>query len=123
MEEPLSSPQTAGCRIRFWGVRGSIPAPGESTIEYGGNTACVEVRADGELIILDAGTGIRPLGLALEKEFNEKPINLTLLISHTHWDHIQGFPFFAPAYDKKNLVRILGYEGARSGLASTLAGQ
>ena len=82
-----------------------------------------EVRADGELIILDAGSGIRPLGQALAAEFKDEPLNITLLISHTHWDHIQGFPFFLPAYDSKNHVRILGYEGARDGLAATLAGQ
>ena len=109
--------------VRFWGVRGSIPTPGPTTVHFGGNTSCVEVRADGELIILDAGSGIRPLGHALADEYGTEPINLTLLVSHTHWDHIQGFPFFLPAYNPKNQVRILGYEGARAGLAATLAGQ
>lgn len=111
------------CRIKFWGVRGSVPTPGPSTVFYGGNTSCVEVRADGELIVLDAGTGIRPLGLALAEEFDGQPIELTLLITHTHWDHIQGFPFFQPAYEAKNKLRILGFEGAKAGLATTLAGQ
>jgi phosphoribosyl 1,2-cyclic phosphodiesterase len=83
----------------------------------------VEVRADGEIIILDAGTGIRGLGLDLEKEFGAQTIKLTLLITHTHWDHIQGLPFFPPAYNSKNLIRILGYEGARAGLGAILAGQ
>ncbi|HTC77833.1 MAG TPA: response regulator, partial [Terriglobales bacterium] len=78
-------------RLRFWGVRGSIPTPGPATVEYGGNTSCVEVRADGEIIILDAGSGIRRLGLALAGEFKDQSLNLTLLITHTHWDHIQGF--------------------------------
>jgi phosphoribosyl 1,2-cyclic phosphodiesterase len=73
--------------------------------------------------VLDAGTGIRPLGLSLTEEFKQKALNITLLITHTHWDHIQGFPFFKPAYDPRNQVRILGYEGARASLASTLAGQ
>ncbi len=109
--------------LKFWGVRGSIPSPGPATVFFGGNTSCIEVRADGELIILDAGTGIRALGQALQKEFAEESISLTLLITHTHWDHIQGFPFFLPAYNPKNRVRILGYEGARAGLAATLAGQ
>ena len=117
---PAASPV---CQLTFWGVRGSIPSPGPDTVLTGGNTSCVEVRADGEIIILDAGTGIRALGLALAAEFGDQPIDLTLLISHTHWDHIQGFPFFLPAYEARNKVSILGYEGARIGLATTLAGQ
>lgn len=110
-------------RIKFWGVRGSIPTPGPATVQYGGNTSCVEVRADGEIIILDAGSGIRRLGLSLAEEFKDQPIDLTLLITHTHWDHIQGFPFFVPAYSPQNRLRILGYEGARKGLHSTLTSQ
>ena len=110
-------------RIKLWGVRGSLPVPGSGTNRYGGNTSCVEVRADGEIIVLDAGTGIRGLGLALEKELGPGTIKLTLLITHTHWDHIQGLPFFPPAYNSKNLIRILGYEGARAGLSTTLAVQ
>jgi phosphoribosyl 1,2-cyclic phosphodiesterase/ActR/RegA family two-component response regulator len=121
-----TSPEELGSvppRIKFWGVRGSLPVPGPATIRYGGNTSCVEVRADGEIIVLDAGTGIRALGLALERELGPETIKLTLLITHTHWDHIQGLPFFAPAYNSKNLIRILGYEGARAGLGAILAGQ
>ncbi len=110
-------------RIRFWGVRGSIPAPGESTSFFGGNTSCVELRANGEHIICDAGSGIRPLGLALAAEADGRPLNLTLLVTHAHWDHIQGFPFFVPAYDPESRVRILGYEGASEGLRTMLAGQ
>ena len=110
-------------RIKFWGVRGSIPVPGPSTIGYGGNTTCVEIRTNGDIIILDAGSGIRELGLDLEKEFGSAPINLTLLLTHTHWDHIQGLPFFLPAYKAKNSIRVLGYEGARAGLATILAAQ
>jgi phosphoribosyl 1,2-cyclic phosphodiesterase/CheY-like chemotaxis protein len=123
--DPKSVPerQSVPARIRLWGVRGSIPVPGKSTVRYGGNTSCVEVRADGEIIILDAGSGIRLLGLALDKEFGPRSMRLTLLISHTHWDHIQGLPFFSPAYDQKNLIRVLGYEGARAGLAKILASQ
>jgi phosphoribosyl 1,2-cyclic phosphodiesterase/ActR/RegA family two-component response regulator len=123
--EPKSVPEGewVPARIRLWGVRGSIPVPGRGTVRYGGNTSCVEVRADGEIIILDAGSGIRLLGLALDKEFGPRSMKLTILISHTHWDHIQGLPFFSPAYNQKNLIRVLGYEGARAGLAKILASQ
>ena len=99
-------------RIKFWGTRGSIAVPGPETLRYGGNTACVELRADGEIIVLDAGSGIRPLGIALDREFQARPIRLALLITHAHWDHIQGFPFFKPAYDSKNEIRIFGFDGA-----------
>jgi len=122
----MTSPEELGSvppRIKLWGVRGSLPVPGPATVRYGGNTSCVEVRADGEIIVLDAGTGIRALGLASEKELGPQTIKLTLLITHTHWDHIQGLPFFSPAYNSKNLIQILGYEGARAGLGAILAGQ
>ena len=124
-EMPPAIPAASGCgaRVKFWGVRGSIPAPGNATSFFGGNTSCVELRADGEHIICDAGSGIRPLGLALAAEASGKPLNLTLLITHAHWDHIQGFPFFVPAYDPNTRLRILGYEGATEGLRTTLAGQ
>ncbi|HOX55283.1 MAG TPA: MBL fold metallo-hydrolase [Candidatus Paceibacterota bacterium] len=110
-------------RVTFWGVRGSIPTPGPSTVHYGGNTSCVEVRADGQIIILDAGTGMRLLGRHLAAEFDTQPLELTLLLTHTHWDHIQGLPFFQPVYKPQNHLRILGYEGARHGLDVVLAGQ
>jgi len=109
--------------LRFWGVRGSIPTPGHATLQFGGNTSCIEVRADGQLIILDAGTGIRELGASLNREFDGVPLSLSLLLSHTHWDHIQGFPFFDPAYDLKNRIRIIGCEGAREGLLAALSSQ
>jgi len=110
-------------RLKFWGVRGSIPTPGPGTVRYGGNTSCVEVRAGGEIIILDAGTGLRSLGRELVSEFQDQPLNLTLLLSHTHWDHIQGLPFFQPIYQPRCRLRILGFEGARSGLVNVLSGQ
>jgi len=120
---PSAGDDSQLARIKIWGVRGSIPIPGKSTVRYGGNTSCVEVRADGEIIVLDAGSGIRLLGLALDKEFGSRSMKLTLLITHTHWDHIQGLPFFSPAYSQKNLIRVFGYEGARAGLATILASQ
>jgi phosphoribosyl 1,2-cyclic phosphodiesterase/ActR/RegA family two-component response regulator len=119
-EEP-NLPIDGATRVRFWGVRGSIASPGPDTVYYGGNTSCVEVRADGELIILDAGTGLRGLGQELKREFQDKPMRLTMLVTHTHWDHIQGFPFFAPAYDPANRMRILAFEGPRKGLEATLS--
>ena len=124
-DAPAAIPRAseAGAVLKFWGVRGSIPAPGDATSFFGGNTSCVELRADGEHIICDAGSGIRPLGLALAAEAEGKPLSLTLLITHSHWDHIQGFPFFVPAYDSESHLRILGYEGASEGLRTTLAGQ
>jgi phosphoribosyl 1,2-cyclic phosphodiesterase len=94
-------------RVKFWGVRGSIACPGPSTLKYGGNTACVEVRlANNELVIIDCGTGIRQLGAGLMKE--KKPVNATILLSHGHMDHVYGFPFFGPAYMKTNHFVVKG---------------
>ena len=95
-------------KIKFWGVRGSYPVPGVGTNKYGGNTSCLEVRLDnGELIILDAGTGIRPLGKALiQNGFGQGKGHANILFTHTHWDHIQGFPHFKPAYVEGNEFTI-----------------
>lgn len=110
-------------QVKFWGVRGSIPSPGPDTVNFGGNTSCVEFRAGDEIIILDAGTGLRGLGRALAEEFGCQPLNLTLLLTHTHWDHIQGLPFFQPVYQPQCRLRIFGYEGARKSLVNVLSGQ
>lgn len=120
---PRAASWTEGLRLKFWGVRGSIPTPGPATVEYGGNTSCVEVRAAAQIIILDAGTGLRPLGGQLLAEFGDQPLELTLLLTHTHWDHIQGLPFFPLVYRPQNQLRILGYEGARPGLDAVLTSQ
>jgi phosphoribosyl 1,2-cyclic phosphodiesterase len=109
--------------LRFWGVRGSIPAPGPETAHYGGNTSCIELRLGNEVLILDAGSGIRRLGLSLAGEREAKPLQTTLLISHTHWDHIQGLPFFRPAYDRESQMRILGAAGTRERLQTALVRQ
>ena len=93
-------------RVKFWGVRGSLPVPGRKTERYGGNTSCVEVRSDaGTRIVVDAGTGIRKLGKELVAE-DAGTSEVHLLISHTHWDHIQGLPFFSPLYQKGNQLCV-----------------
>lgn len=109
--------------IRFRGVRGSIPSPGKETARYGGNTSCVELRCNGHLLILDAGSGIRALGNELLAESGDQPIRADILISHTHWDHIQGFPFFAPAYSDRNRIRVWESKQIESNLAMALRGQ
>src|SRR3954466_10525261 len=87
--------------LTFWGTRGSIPSPGPSTVRYGGNTPCVAVRtADGWLIILDAGTGIRDLGRSLLERAGGAAVSGDIFLTHAHWDHIQGIPFFAPLFLK-----------------------
>ncbi|HZJ62065.1 MAG TPA: MBL fold metallo-hydrolase [Kofleriaceae bacterium] len=95
-------------KVRFWGVRGSIPVPGRTTSRYGGNTSCVEVRPRGAPpIIIDAGTGLRRLGKALmEDAFGDGRGRAAILISHTHWDHVQGLPFFSPLYRAGNQIEI-----------------
>ena len=110
-------------RVQFWGTRGSLAKPGPTTLRYGGNTACVEVRtADGTLIVLDCGTGAHGLGLALAASAKQ-PVRGHLLITHTHWDHIQGFPFFAPLFIRDNEWDIYAPGGLGQQLEATLAGQ
>jgi phosphoribosyl 1,2-cyclic phosphodiesterase len=112
-------------KIRFWGVRGSIPAPGPDTIRYGGNTSCVSVHArSGALVIIDMGTGLLPLGNALMADaFGAGAGVATILLSHTHWDHIQGLGFFAPVFVTGNAFTVWGPGGSSAVLEDILEGQ
>jgi phosphoribosyl 1,2-cyclic phosphodiesterase len=116
-------------QISFWGVRGSIPAPGPATVRYGGNTSCVSLRprgatADEGLIVLDCGTGARNLGIALmDGPFGQGRGRASILLSHAHWDHIQGFPFFVPLYQPGNRFRIFGNAKSSEMLEGILEGQ
>jgi phosphoribosyl 1,2-cyclic phosphodiesterase len=107
-------------QITFWGVRGSIPTPGPNTVGVGGNTSCVEVRAGKAILIFDGGTGLRMLGKKLLKEM---PITAHMFFSHVHWDHIQGFPFFEPAFVSGNFFHLYGGNNVSRTLGETLAGQ
>ena len=111
--------------VTFWGTRGSISTPGRSTEKYGGNTPCVSVRYEDTYIILDAGTGIRGLGLELVEKIkeNEGPLRLHIFLSHTHWDHIQGLPFFQAAYVDGTELVIYGSSNKERFLESVLKGQ
>ncbi len=110
-------------RLRFWGTRGSIATPGRSTVHFGGNTSCVELMTNaGQRIIFDCGTGARALGLDLMANA-QKPIRASILLSHTHWDHIQGFPFFAPLFVPGNEFRIYAPGGVGQSLSAVLGGQ
>ena len=115
--------ETGKMNIRFRGVRGSIPTPSPENMRYGGNTSCVEIRFGDQLLILDAGSGIRLLGDELLHNAQGNPIEATLLLSHSHWDHIQGLPFFAPGYSSNNRVTIFGANGRGEQLQRALAAQ
>lgn len=113
-------------KIKFWGVRGSIPVPGPDTIKFGGNTSCVEVNCGDEIIVIDGGTGLRPLGLDLlqraidNKKFNKK---ISILFSHVHWDHIQGFPFFRPAFNPEFKIHLYGSKHSDVDIECAVRGQ
>ena len=121
-------------RVRFWGVRGSIPSPGPDTLRYGGNTSCVTLEAPGisgvegatdpkpGTIVFDAGSGLRGFGMSLIRE-KRLPARVHLLLTHTHWDHIQGFPFFVPALIPGNHVSVYGNVEGEGGVAGALEGQ
>jgi phosphoribosyl 1,2-cyclic phosphodiesterase len=95
--------------VRFWGDRGSIPCPGPGTVVFGGNTSCLEIRADDRLVIVDFGTGIKPFGdWLMANDFKKGPINTDIFITHTHWDHIMGFPMFTPLFIPTTKLRIRG---------------
>jgi len=111
----------SGISIRFWGVRGSIPCPTPRHVGFGGNTSCIEVQAAGQTLILDAGTGLRELGQTL---LERGVAQATLLLTHTHWDHICGFPFFLPAYRPSFELSIMaGHLGGEIGVQQVLEGQ
>jgi len=109
--------------LHFWGTRGSIATPGPKTLRYGGNTSCVEVRHGQRILMLDCGTGAREMGVALHREFGEKPLEVDLFVSHAHWDHIQGFPFFPPIYQCGNKIRIYSLRSADKSLEKVFTGQ
>ena len=111
-------------QIRFWGVRGSTPTPEPRNARYGGNTCCLEVRlANGALIILDCGSGMRGLGKSLQNEFGGRPIQASLFLTHFHWDHIQGIPFFLPLYHRGNKFMFHSVLRTGSDLKDALEGQ
>ena len=105
-------------KIKFWGTRGSIPVPGKDTTKFGGNTTCVEITLSSKrVVIIDSGTGIRELGEKLLKE--GKNTDIHLLITHIHWDHVLGFPFFNPIYDSSTTIHIDGNPNCLKGLRYT----
>jgi len=110
-------------RVKFWGTRGSIPTPGAATARYGGNTSCVEVRCGESIFMLDTGSGAREFGLALAREFAGRQLDLHLFVTHTHWDHIQGFPFFVPAYIPGHRLTLYSLHGTDKSLEKLFTGQ
>ena len=109
--------------VRFWGVRGSTPTPQPENLRYGGNTSCVEVRVNGHIYIFDCGTGFRNLGKQLQQETNGKPLNAHIFLSHFHWDHIQGIPFFTPLYQSQRSSFVFHSSSRSRGLKRALEEQ
>lgn len=109
--------------VRFWGTRGSLPTPGSATSKYGGNTTCVEVRYGETIVVVDAGSGIREMSRSWLDEFSGEPVHASLLFTHLHWDHIQGFPFFATAYQSGSRIDIYGAHRQAGSTEDLLGGQ
>lgn len=126
---PMTTVEATGTRakgvftVKFWGTRGSIATPGAATVRYGGNTSCVEIRCGEYIFIFDCGTGVRELGIELANEFATKRLELHMFVSHTHWDHIQGFPFFGPAYKPGNIINIYSLQSPDRNLSKLFTGQ
>lgn len=110
--------------LRFWGVRGSTPTPARENLRYGGNTPCLELRTPaGHLFVFDCGTGLRKLGRSLVDEFARRPIRARIFLTHYHWDHIQGVPFFLPFYNARNEFRFHCFRLAEASMREALEGQ
>lgn len=120
MDSPADAPPTQGPHLRCWGTRGSIPSPGPDTVRYGGNTTCIEVSDGTTRLIFDAGSGIRPLG---KDVFEKGPNEIHIFLTHFHWDHIQGFPFFSPLYDPDDTIRVFGPKQKDIDVQNLFAGQ
>ena len=127
--DPFGSVETAAKRsahdgtaivARCWGTRGSIPTPGPATVRYGGNTTCLEIHHGGTRLIFDAGSGIRPLGTDIVEK---GPNAIHIFLTHFHWDHIQGFPFFAPLYDPEDTIKVVGPKQKDIDVQNLFAGQ
>ncbi len=109
--------------VRFWGVRGSTPTPQRENLRYGGNTSCVELRIGDSLLVFDCGTGFRMLGGALRREFSRSPIRARVFLSHYHWDHIQGIPFFTPLYAPDNVFEFHSFRSIETDVRRALEDQ
>jgi len=120
---PTPKQERAAFLVRFWGTRGSIATPGPKTVRFGGNTSCTEIRNGDHILIIDAGTGIRELGDSLLREFHSRPIRANIFVGHTHWDHIQGWPFFIPAYIPGNEFTLHSARAAGKPLERIFKGQ
>jgi phosphoribosyl 1,2-cyclic phosphodiesterase/FixJ family two-component response regulator len=118
-----TTPENSLLQVKFWGTRGSIATPGRQTLRYGGNTSCVEVRSGNSILLFDCGTGVREAGMGMLREFQKQPLHIHLFVSHTHWDHIQGFPFFTPAYIPGNKLSIYSLHGTDKSLERIFTGQ